>query len=150
MTGVQTCALPICVEMRQQFCNHSHGFITVPTPIKSIITAGTVNLGCEAAIHAARLCQVRTAVALILGTTLYVPHPCRCGAQVDAYGVHSLVCKRASGKITRHQAHNDVIARAFVAADMPVTEETNGLLIADCKRPDGPTLLPWHEGKPLA
>jgi len=60
---------------------------------------------------------VRTAVALRLGTTLCVPHTCPCGAQVDAYDVHSLVSKRASGKITRHQALNDVIARAFVAAD---------------------------------
>ena len=36
---------------------------------------------------------IRAAVALRLGTTLCVPHPCPCGAQVDAYGVHSLVCK---------------------------------------------------------
>ena len=60
------------------------------------------------------------------------------------------MCKRASGKITRHQAINDVIARAFVAADMPVTKEPSGLLIAENKRPDGLTLLPWQEGKPLA
>ena len=60
------------------------------------------------------------------------------------------MCKRASGKITRHQALNDVIARAFVAADMPVTKEPNGLSISDNKRPDGLTLLPWQEGKPLA
>ena len=33
---------------------------------------------------------------------------------------------------------------------MPVTKEPNGLLVADNKRPDGPTLLPWLEGKPLA
>jgi hypothetical protein len=93
---------------------------------------------------------VRTAVALRLGLALCVPHPCPCGEQVDSYGVHSLVCKRASGKITRHQAINDIIARAFVAADMPITKEPNGLLISDNKRPDGLTLLPWQEGKPLA
>ena len=93
---------------------------------------------------------VRTAVALRLGTTLCVSHPCPCGAQVDAYGVHSLVCKRASGKITRHQPINGVIARAFVAANLPVTKEPSGLLIADNKRPDGLTFLPWQEGKPLA
>ena len=57
---------------------------------------------------------------------------------------------RASGKITRHQAINDIIARAFVAADMPVTNEPNGPLISDNKRPDGLTLLPWQDGKPLA
>jgi len=43
------------------------------------------------------------------------------------------VCKRASGKITRHHALNYVIARAFVAADMPVTKEPNGLSISDNK-----------------
>jgi len=93
---------------------------------------------------------VRTAVALRLGTTLCVPHTCPCGAQVDAYGVHSLVCKRASGKITRHQALNDVIARVFVAAYMPVTKEPYGLSISDNKGPDGLTLLPRQEGKPFA
>jgi len=56
------------------------------------------------------------------------------------------MCKRASGYITRHQALNDVIARAFVPADMPVTKELNGLSISDNKRPNGLTLLPWQEG----
>jgi hypothetical protein len=93
---------------------------------------------------------VRTAVALRLGLNLCVPHLCQCGAQVDANGVHSLVCKRAAGKIIRHQAINDIIARAFVSADMPVTKEPNGLSLADNKRPDGLTLLPWCEGKSLA
>jgi hypothetical protein len=92
---------------------------------------------------------VRTAVALRLGTTLCVPHTCPCGTQVDAYGVHSLVCNRASRKITRHQALNDVIARAFVDADMSVTKEPNGLSIYN-KRPDDLTLLQWKKGKPLA
>jgi len=45
---------------------------------------------------------------------------------------------------------NDVIARAFVAADMPVTKEPNGLSISDNKKPEGLTLLPWQESKPLA
>jgi len=92
---------------------------------------------------------VRMAVALRLGTTLCVPHTCPCGALVDVCGVHSLVCKRASGNITRNQPLNDVIARVFIAADMPVTKEPNGLSISDYKRPDGSTLLPWQEGKPL-
>jgi len=43
-------------------------------------------------------------------------------AQVDAYGVHMLVCERALRKISRYHAINDVIARAFDAADMPVTK----------------------------
>jgi len=56
----------------------------------------------------------------------------------------------ASGKFARHQALNDVIARVFVAADMSVAKEPHGLSISDNKRPDGLTLLPWQEGKPLA
>jgi len=84
---------------------------------------------------------VCTAVALRLGTTLCVPHTCPCGAQVDACGVHSLVCKRASGKITRHHALNDVITRAILGADIPVTREPNGHSISDNKRPDGLTLV---------
>jgi hypothetical protein len=93
---------------------------------------------------------VRTAVALRLGVSLCVPHICHCGAQVDAFGVHSLICKHAAGRISRHQAINDVIARAFVTADIPVSKEPTGLSIKDNKRPDGLTLLPWREGKPLA
>jgi len=62
----------------------------------------------------------------------------------------SLICKHAAGRITRHQAINDVIARAFVTADIPVTKEPTELSIKDNKRPDGLTLLPWREGKPMA
>jgi len=94
---------------------------------------------------------VRTAVAPTthMGTTFCVPHTCPRGAQVDAYGVHRLVCKRASAKITRHQALDDVIASAFGAADMQVTKEPKGLSISDNKRPDGLTLSPWQDGKPI-
>jgi len=93
---------------------------------------------------------IRTAVALRLGLTLCVPHVCHCGAQVDAFGTHSFVCKRAPGKIARHQAINDIFVRALASADMPSTKEPNGLLSSDNKRPDGLTLLPWSGGKPLA
>ena len=78
-----------------------------------------------------------------------VPHVCQCGALVDAYRIHSCICKRASGKIARHQAINDLFAGALASADMPSTKEPNGLLAADNKRPDGLTLLPWSGGKPL-
>ena len=78
-----------------------------------------------------------------------MPHAGHCGAQVDTFGVHSLICKHAAGRITRHQAINDVIAIAFVTAGIPVTKEPTALSIGDNKRPDGLTLLPWREGKPL-
>jgi len=44
----------------------------------------------------------------------------------------------------RHQALNDLIARNFSAADVPVTKEPWGLLRSDGKRPDGLSLVPWQ------
>jgi len=66
---------------------------------------------------------VRVAVGLRLGLVLCVPHKCHCGSRVDACGVHSFVCKTATGKTTRHHAFNDVIARAFSSAGLPVTKK---------------------------
>ena len=92
---------------------------------------------------------VRVAVALRLALDVCVPHSCRCGALIDANGLHSFVCKRCPGRTVRHQALNDVVARAFTSANIPVTKEPNGLSRLDGKRPDGLTLIPWQSGKPL-
>jgi len=92
---------------------------------------------------------VRVAVALRLALDVCVPHSCRCGALVDAKGLHSFVCKRCPGRTVRHHALNDVVARAFTSANIPVTKEPNGLSRLDGKRPDGLTLIPWQRGKPL-
>ena len=70
---------------------------------------------------------MRIAVALCLGLNACVPHNCRCGAQVVATGTHGLVCKRAVGRIARHQGLNDIIARAFAITGTPTTNEPNGL-----------------------
>jgi len=80
---------------------------------------------------------------------LCVPHECRCGSRVDACGVHSFVCKRAPGKTIRHHALNDLIARAFSSAGLPVTKEPSGLFRSNGKRPDGLTLVPWSSSKAL-
>jgi len=92
---------------------------------------------------------VRVAVALRLGCSVCVAHTCRCGALVDAQGIHGSVCKQAPCKIARHQTINDVIARAITAAGVPVTKEPGGLVRIDGKRPDGLTLIPWQDGRPL-
>ena len=63
--------------------------------------------------------------------------------------MHGLVCKQAPSKTTRHQAINDVIARAVTSAGIPVTKEPVGLTRLDGKRPDGLTLIPWQGGKAL-
>jgi len=91
---------------------------------------------------------VRVAVGLPLGLNLCVPHQCRCGAPVDTSGLHSFVCKQAPGKTVRHHALNDVVARAFAAAGIPVSKEPAGLSRTDGKRPDGMTPIPWRAGKP--
>ena len=44
---------------------------------------------------------------------------------------------------------NDLIARNFSAADVPVTKEPSGLLRSDGKCPDGLSLAPWRSGKAL-
>jgi len=44
---------------------------------------------------------------------------------------------------------NDLVACSVVSAGIPVTKEPNGLSRSDRKWPDGITLVPWEEGKPL-
>jgi len=68
---------------------------------------------------------VRVAVALRLGVSICIAHTCRRGAVADAHGLHSLVCKQAPSKTARHQAINDVVARAVTSAGIPVTKESS-------------------------
>ena len=44
---------------------------------------------------------------------------------------------------------NDLIARSFSAAGVPVAKEPTGLSRSDGKRPDGLSLVPWQNGKVL-
>jgi len=66
---------------------------------------------------------VRVAMQLRLGLEICVPHQCDCGAQVDAYGRHGLVCKKAPGKSIPHHSLNYLVARALSAADIPSSKE---------------------------
>jgi len=92
---------------------------------------------------------VRVAVGLRLGLDLCVPYQCHCGSLMDARGLHSFVCKRAPGRSARHHAMNDLIARSFASAGVPVTKESSGLFRTYGNRPDGLTLVPWHSGKSM-
>jgi len=92
---------------------------------------------------------VRVAVGLRLGSDLCVPHQCHSGSQVDARRLHSFVCKRAPGRSARCHVLNDLLARSFASAGVPVTTEPVGLIRTDRKRPDGVTLVPWQSGKLL-
>ena len=92
---------------------------------------------------------VRVAVGMRLGMKICAPHLCRCGAQVDACGAHSLLCKQAPGREARHHVLKDVVARAFASVGFSVSKKPAGLSRADGKCPDGMTLIPWQAGKPV-
>ena len=83
---------------------------------------------------------IRAAVALRLGIDPDSAHTCRCGANVDPSGVHSMVCRHAPGRAARHHALNDCIFRALGAAAIPASKEPSDLVGTDGKRPDGCTL----------
>ena len=90
---------------------------------------------------------IRVAAGLRLGTNLCEPHPCPCGAMVDARGLHGLSCRRSAGRHQRHNFLNDIIWRALGRAKIQATKEPLGLSRTDGKRPDGVTLIPWSRGK---
>jgi len=93
---------------------------------------------------------VRVAVGMRLGLALCASHSYPCGGQVDAQGLHAMVCKKAPGRIARHQVLNDIIWRSLGSASIPATKEPSGLVRQDGKRPGGLTLIPWQDGKSLA
>jgi len=93
---------------------------------------------------------VRVAVGMRLSLALCAPHSCPRGDQVDAQGFHTMVCKKAPGRITRHQVLNDITWLSLGSAGIPATKEPSGLVRQDGKRPDGLILISWQGGKSLA
>ena len=67
---------------------------------------------------------------------------------VDGRGLHSFVCKKAPGKTIRHHSLNDLIARSFSAAGVPVAINPQASR-SDGKRLDGLSLVPRQNGKAL-
>ena len=84
----------------------------------------------------------RISCALRLGCEICQAHECPCGAEVTNKGYHGLACKRSSGRRSRHEAANDVIARALRSAEVPNIREPAGCSRQNGKRPDGMTLIP--------
>ena len=68
---------------------------------------------------------------------------------MDAHRRHSFICKRAPGRTIRHHHLNKLIACALLTASIPNTKEPQGLCTSDGKCPDGLTLVPWQNGKPI-
>lgn len=91
----------------------------------------------------------RIAVSLRLGIPVCVPHTCVCGAQVDKLGQHGLCCKKSAGRYARHAMVNDLIKRALITCKIPSLLEPTGCNRSDGKKPDGLTLVPWRNGKPM-
>ncbi len=93
---------------------------------------------------------VRVAMGLRLGTPLCQPHECsHCGSEVDPLGTHGLSCRWSEVRHSRHTAVNEIIHRSLSAANIPSQLEPSGLYLADGKRPDGCSILPWRCGKVL-
>ena len=89
----------------------------------------------------------RDAVGLRLGLELCQPHPCPCGAMVDARGLQGPSCKMSAGTSLRHFQMNDLIFHTLKRADIPSIKEPNGLVPDNCKKPDGLTLVSSKAGK---
>ena len=81
---------------------------------------------------------VQVVVALRLGLPFGASYTCQCGAEVDAHGLHGLVCKKAPSRIIHHQHLNDIIARSLSAAGVPTTKKPIGLSRLNVKRPSSP------------
>ena len=91
---------------------------------------------------------IRTDIGLRLGPSIVQPHTCtHCDKDVDHQACHGLSCRSSQGRISRHNALNDIIHRSLVAAKIPPRLEPSGLHHSDGKHPDGLTMVPWTEGK---
>ena len=94
--------------------------------------------------------SIRIAVGLRLGAPLCAPHSCSlCGKPVDVLGTHGLSCRQSKGRIPRHNGLNTIIKQALASAHIPSILEPQGLVRSDNKRPDGLTIIPWANGRPL-
>ena len=93
---------------------------------------------------------IRVAVGYSLGSVTCQPHTCICGNKVDARGLHALSCRKSTPRHIRHSQLNDQIWRAVRKAQIPAVKVPLDLTREDGKRPDGATLIPWAQGKPLS
>jgi len=60
-----------------------------------------------------------------------------------------MVCKKAPGRVASHRVLDDIILRAYNAADVLAVKEPSGFNRQDGKRPEGLLLIPRQSGKPL-
>ena len=92
----------------------------------------------------------RVAVGFRLGSRLCSHFTCSCGYHMDPRGAHSLACRKCAGRQSRHATVNEVVAKSFIRAGVPVVKEPSGLIPSSSLRPDGTTVIPWARGRCLA
>ena len=89
------------------------------------------------------------AIGLRLGVPICRSQVCHlCGASIDSLGTPGLHCSRSIGH-SRYSAVNEVIKRALASAKIAAYLELASICIADGKRPEGATVMPWHKDRIL-
>lgn len=90
------------------------------------------------------------AAGLRLGLPLVQEVPCPCGTTNDRLGHHRLSCRTlASGRLSRHNAVNDLLSRALQQAGVANSKEPRNLSPIELIRPDGLTNEPWSRGQQM-
>jgi len=72
------------------------------------------------------------------------------GAQVDSDGIQWLASRKSAGRHMWYKAVNDLIKGHWCRQNVPALLEPTSLCQDDRKLPDGPTVLPWANGRCLA
>ena len=131
---------PSAVLYRSTWSDNGHGVScrTVPSAIRVPSLGTQMSPG-----------DLRIAIALRTGSKVSEKHLCKCGKNTDEYGHHLLSCHFSEGRLPRHAALNDIIFRALKASGLPAALEPVGLDRGDGKRPDGISLYPFSQGRPL-
>ena len=93
--------------------------------------------------------SIRIVIGLRLGANIVEEHKCICGALVDHNGTHGLSCRRSNGRFPCHPAANETIRCALVSGGVSSILEKVGVCQEDAKWPDGMTLIPWEDVRPL-
>ena len=68
---------------------------------------------------------------------------------MDESGTHGLSCRYCARRHSRHSSLNEVVKIALGSIGVPTVLEPRDLTRTDGKRPDGKSLIPWSNGKPL-
>ena len=68
---------------------------------------------------------------------------------MDHLTTHGLSFKNSEGRHYCRGAINDIVHKALTTAQVPSRLEPSGLTHTDGKHPDGVTIIPWKNGKPL-